>query len=335
MTRSTRRAIPTVAITLLAVALAACSDDSPESGASVTTASVTSTTATATSTVPPAARASAGCGTAPAVSATDDPAGDVPLEFTSSGTTRTYRFGVPESYDADEPAPLILNLHGAGSNASEQSAYSQLPVEGTERGYLVVTPDAVNGMWELSGEGADDQFLTALLDDVADRYCVDLDRVHAAGISLGAWKATVTACTHPDRFASIALVAEEIAPAGCALPVVAFHGTADDVVPYGTGADEGTVVTGANANLTGVEVNMPNWAKNAGCATDKDVVRIEPDVEHWTYRDCPPGIGVEFYSIEHGDHTWPGSPVNFPGTTYTIDATEIALDWFDAHPLRR
>lgn len=281
-----------------------------------------------------APRPSAGCGTEPPVGATDDPSGDVPVEMAHGDTTRRYRLGVPEDYEAGDPTPLVLNLHGARSSADQQTAYSQLAAAGTDRGYLVVTPDALDGMWELTAEGRDDEFLMALLDDLEQDFCVDRARVHAAGISLGAWKATVTACAHPERFASLALVAENVAPPGCALPVVAFHGTADDVVPYGAGADPGVVVTGPNAGLPGVEVNMPAWAENNGCATEHDVERIGPDVERWVFRRCPEGAGVELYSVRGGGHTWPGSPVELPGTTTTIDATGIALDWFDAHPQR-
>lgn len=307
-----------------------CSD--PGSSDRSNAARTTRATAAGSSTEPRSARTSTGCGAQPPVAATSEPPGDVPLTFAPNG--RTYRLGVPAEYDPHEPTPLILDLHGSGSNAGQQSAYSQLPKRGTERGYLVVTPDAIHGRWELAGRGRDDEFLTALLVDIERTYCVDLDRVHAAGISLGAWKATITACTHPDRFASIGLVAEEVAPPGCSMPVVAFRGTADAVVPYGAGADEGVVVQGANVGLTGVEVNMPAWARNAGCSEDKVVERIEPDVEHWTYRGCPEGAGVELYSVEHGGHTWPGSPIELPKTTQTIDATEIILDWFDDHPQR-
>lgn len=283
-----------------------------------------------------AGRPSEGCGTGPAVTATDDPVADVALTFDSEGLTRTYRLGIPKDYDPEVPAPLVLNLHGAGSNAVQQSAYTLIPAKGTARGHIVVTPDAVAGMWELAGEGRDDRFLMALLDHVMAGWCVDLDRVHATGISLGAWKATITACTHRDRFASIALVAEEVAPDGCGIPVVAFHGTADYVVPYGEGADEGVVVTGPNKDLPGVEVNMPKWARNNGCSEERDVERIGDDVERWIYRGCPDGTGVELYSILHGGHTWPGAAIDRPPqvTTRTIDATDLALDWFEAHPLR-
>ena len=116
------------------------------------------------------------------------------------------------------------------------------------------------------------------------------------------------------------------------MPVVAFHGTADQIVPYGPGADPGVVVGGSNAGLPGVQVNMPQWAAGAHCSEEKKIERIEPDVEHWTYGGCPDGSGVELYSIGHGSHMWPGSAIDLPGTTHTIDATEYALDWFEAHP---
>jgi len=288
---------------------------------------------TTTTTSP--ARASGGCGKEPAVTATDlKPPGDVPLTFTAGQQPRTYRLGVPSSYHKNTPAPVVLSLHGSLGTAEIEDALTALPTQAAKRGFLTVTPDAVNKNWELAGQGRDDDFLTALLDDVAGRYCVDLDRVNAAGLSLGAWKAAVTACAHPDRFASIALVAVEVHPNCGPMPVVAFHGTADHIVPYGEGADPGIVVVGPNAGLPGVRVNMPQWARSAGCSDQKDVERIEPDVEHWIYRGCPAGIGVELYSIEHGDHTWPGSAVPLPGTTRTIDATKLALDWFEAHPKR-
>ncbi|UDY35112.1 alpha/beta hydrolase family esterase [Dermatobacter hominis] len=316
-----------VAVLVLALATSGCSGDDGPEAASTTEAPTTTTPAE------PPARSSAGCGTEPPILATDDPTGDVVAAFESDGQERSYRLAVPRSYEPDRPTPVILDLHGALSNAAQQSVYSQVPARGAERGFIVVSPDAIGSNWEIAAEGEDDRFLIALLDHIGEHYCVDLDRVHATGISLGSWKATITACSHPERFASLALVAEEVAPDGCAKPVVAFHGTADRVVPYGAGADPGIVVTGPNAGLPGVEVNMPAWAENGGCAAARDVEAIGPDVEHWTSRGCPEGMDVELYSVRGGGHTWPGSPIDRPGTTRTIDATAIALDWFEAHRL--
>ncbi len=314
----------------------ATSTAAPTTVAATTIAPVTSTTATTSppSTVPPI-RASAGCGQAPGVIGTDVVApGDVPLAITVGEQQRTYRLGVPSTYDPDAPTALVLALHGSGGTAEIMSVYAAMPSHAAARGVITVTPDAIDGSWELASTGADDDFLMALLDDVEGHYCIDLDRVHVAGLSLGAWKAAVTACAHPDRVASIALVTVEVHPGGCGpMSVVAFHGTGDHVVPYGEGADAGVVVGGSNGGLPGVSVNMPEWALGAGCSDQPEVVRIEPDVEHWTYPGCAPGLGVEFYAIEHGDHTWPGSAIALPGTTQTVDASEVALDWFAAHPM--
>jgi polyhydroxybutyrate depolymerase len=322
--RSGSRAARSIVIGLsLALAMTACASGG-DGGADRPTSTTTA----------PSARASAGCGQAPPVeTAAPSASRSVPLTITVGQQPRAYRLAVPQSYDKRTPAPVVMNLHGSGASAAVQDALTAMPKQAAERGFITITPDARNGVWEFAAIGPDDDFLTALLEDVTSRYCVDLDRVHLAGHSLGAWKTAVTACAHPGRFASIALVAVEVHPGDCdPIPVVAFHGTADAVVPYGVGADPGIVVRGSNAGLTGVEVNMPQWAEGAQCSAEKQVERIEPDIVHWTYRGCPKGMGVEFYSIVHGSHMWPGSPLPLPGVTHTIDATKLALDWFEAHP---
>lgn len=332
MTRARTRMPALVA--LLVLALAACSGSS--SGGSAAGAGSTTTTAAPTTTTAPV-RASTGCGTKPAVTAPEqDRPGDVALRFDADGTERTYRLAIPRAYDPDEPAPLILNLHGSGSNAVQQSVYSDLPRRAGAKGYVVVTPDAIAANWQLTATGTDDDFLNALLDDIEASYCIDLDRVHAAGMSLGAWKAALEGCQHPDRFASIALVTVEVHPNDCGpTAVVAFHGTADRTVPYGEGADPGIEVTGPNAGLPGARANIAQWAKAAGCDPTPRTERIGDDVEHRTFEGCDAGTGVELYSIEGGGHTWPGAEITIGPTTQTIDATDLALGWFAAHPMRR
>lgn len=326
------RRLAVAAVVASALAFAACSSGDDDDAAST---SAPSTTAAPTTTTTAAVNASTGCGTTPAVKGlVGERPGDVELSFDSGGVARTYRLAVPDSYDADMPVPVILNLHGSGSNAIQQSVYSDLPRRAAERGVITITPDAIDGAWELAATGTDDDFLVALVRDVTDHYCIDLDRVYTAGISLGSWKATQEACTHPDIFAAIALVAEEVRPPDCApMPVVAFHGTGDPVVPYGEGADPGITVTGFNGGLPGASVNMPSWAEGGGCG-ERQITPIGDDVEQWTYPDCDDGIDVVFYSIKGGGHTWPGSDINVGATTQTIDATDIALDFFAAHPMR-
>jgi len=310
------------AVMALSCALAVSGFASQSSGATASAASVAS-----------ASQKSTGCGTVPPVGPTDQKEpGDVPESIAVGNLVRTYRLGIPSSYNPNEPAPVVLSLHGSGGNALVQSLYTDIPMEAAKRGFITVTPDAIGGNWQISASGVDDAFLMSLLDYVEASYCVNLKAVYAAGFSLGSWKAAITACTHPSRFAAVALVAVEVHPICGPMSVVAFHGTADSVVPYGKGADPGVKVTGPNAHLPGVSVNMPEWARAAGCSTRKTTKKIGSDVEHWIYQRCPKGRSVEFYSIKHGVHAWPGTFFKGPGVTQTIHATRIILAFFGAHP---
>jgi polyhydroxybutyrate depolymerase len=312
------RLVVAVLVVLVAVAATACGRD-VRRGSSAGTTSV---------------RRSSGCGEQPVITATSDPIGDVAAGSDLAGTGSRFRIGVPRSYVAADPVPLVLNLHGSGWNAQQQSLYSRLPVAGGQRGYLVVTPDAIDTTGSIDDPTRDDPVLVSVLDRVEREYCVDLDRVYAAGISLGAKAAVVTACAHPDRIAAVALVAYEAAPRGCALPVVAFHGTADGVVPFGRGSGYDVLLPSMTVRVPPAQTSMRSWAKQSGCSLRATRRSIRPDVRHWTYRGCRAGLGVEFYAIDRGGHTWPGSPVDVPylgPVTRTIDATDIALDWFDRH----
>lgn len=330
-----RRPSSFAVVALLATALVAgCSGggggaERDEPGADGTT--TTTTTAAAAEIA-----ASTGCGLEPDVATIGpDGPGDVERTFASGGVERIYRLGVPADYDPDVAVPLVLNLHGSGSNALEASVYGDVPRAGTDRGMVVAAPEAIDGRWELGGEGADGTFLTELVDDLTARYCIDLDRIHLIGMSLGAWKAAATACAFGGRFASVALVTVEVFPGTCdPLPVIAFHGTADPVVAYGEG---GTVDDAAtpNAGLPGTLDNIAAWADNGGCDPDPERSELGDDVTLRRYTGCAEGVGVELYTIDGGGHTWPGSEVIIgPAsmTTDTIDATALALDWFEAHP---
>lgn len=320
---------------VLGFGLAGCSSGDGASAPAATSTTTTAPASTTSTTVP----ASDGCGTEPDVGRLSaETPGDVAATFASGGVDRAYRLAVPRAYDPDEPAPLIVNLHGSGSNALQASVYGDVPRAAAERGVLVVTPEAIDGRWELGGTGRDADFLVALLDDVEGRYCVDLDRVHLMGMSLGAWKAAATACSFPDRFASIALVTVEVFPGTCEpMPVVAFHGTADGTVAYGEGG--GTVDDGdtVNAGLPGALDNIAAWADSGGCDPEPIDSEIGDDVRLRRFEGCDEGIGVELYTIVGGGHTWPGSPIALGDpklTTDTIDATQLSLDWFEAHPAR-
>jgi polyhydroxybutyrate depolymerase len=317
---------------LVALALAGACSGGAADGADGAAADTVATTTTTEPT--PDVRASDGCGLEPDVAlVTGEVLGDATAAFDHDGTERTYRLAVPADYDPEVAVPLVLNLHGSGSDALQATAYGDVARQGTDRGMLVVAPDAVDGQWELLPVGTDGEFLDALLADVASRYCVDLDRVHAVGMSLGAWRAAAQACAFPGRIASIALVTVEVPAQVCEpMPVVAFHGTADPVVAYGEGGGTVDPADAVNAGLPGTLENMTGWAAFGGCDPEPAVAPVGDDVTHHVWEGCDDGVGVELYTIVGGGHTWPGAEITIGPTTQTIDATQLTLDWFEAHP---
>ncbi|HEX7460031.1 MAG TPA: PHB depolymerase family esterase, partial [Acidimicrobiales bacterium] len=214
---------PTALAVLVALAAAAtapgCSSTASSAGSADTAASAPHPTALG-----------GGCGRAADPGPTGTaPFGDVVQTLTVAGTPRSYRLAVPASYRPDRPTPLILDFHGSGSDAVQQSAYSDLPSRAAAAGYLVVTPDALDANWDLAAPGTptrDQQLVAALESDLGARYCVDRTRIYAAGISLGSEFATIVACDPVNRIAAVGLVAAEylLRPCHGPLPVLAFHG---------------------------------------------------------------------------------------------------------------
>jgi polyhydroxybutyrate depolymerase len=254
--------------------------------------------------------------------------------------TRSYRIAVPDRYRSTSPTPLILLFHGSGSNALQTSVYTGMPARGARNGFLVATPDAVAEQWQLShANTADLSFVSALIASLSARYCVDSTRIYAAGISLGSEFSIIVACAVPHRIAAIGLVAAEFPVRPCTgpIPVMAFHGTADPLVPYTNG---GVGKSYPGVHLPGAEENLAAWARLDGCRGTARLRPVATAVVRRTFDGCVGGSAVVLYSVIGGGHTWPGSPIVLPSavfgpTTDQVDATGLMLRFFEQHPAQR
>jgi len=154
--------------------------------------------------------------------------------FEGGGMQRAYNLRVP---DVDGPVPLVVSMHGALGNADALDRVSGWPEIAEREAVALLTPGKntkPGGIWNLDPDGQDVAYLRQLLDEVEDDVCVDLDRVYLTGFSQGGMLSLILACGEPDRFAAIAPVAGMI-DIDCddrTTPVIAFHGTADDVVGF-------------------------------------------------------------------------------------------------------
>ncbi len=179
-------------------------------------------------------------------------AGPQVLSFFSSvdDTDQPYGLYVPKDYDATRKYPLVISLHGAGSNhrlnlrrvfgrgnrpgETDSEASRYFPPLG-EVNYIVATPLARGTM---GYQGLAERDVYDVLEDVRRRFNIDEDRVYLTGLSMGGGGALWLGLTRPDLWAAIAPVcpaapegALELAPNALNLPVHLFQGEIDPLVP--------------------------------------------------------------------------------------------------------
>ena len=282
-------------------------------------------------------------------------AGDFNETIDSGGITREYILHVPPSYNGSTAVPLVLNVHGLNSTAANVAAYNGLVTKADQAGFIVVMPQALSTEllaqthWNVvmfgDPEPDDVGFTADLLDAIEAQLCVDSARIFVAGISNGAQMSTRIGCSLSARIAAIApvsgvyfppLAAEIPEPVGCPLtrpvPVIAFHGTADSVIPF----DGGSVTEGGFAvTLRDIDDEiMPEWAANNGCDGIPTNQQVTPNVQLIRYQGCDNGATVELYVIAGGTHAWPGAvDLPDPDVNDEISATDLIWEFFQTHPL--
>ena len=266
------------------------------------------------------------------------PAQTLTGSFEYDGLLRDYRLFVPGAYDGSEPWPLVFNLHGYTSNASQQELYSQMNVVADTGHFLVCYPNGILNSWNVSlpgGSSADDVgFINALIDTLSAHYLIDPERVFSCGMSNGGFMSYKLACELTDRFAAIASVTGSMVPTEAALcnpthpiPVLEIHGTADPVVPYA-----GLAYTMSIPDL------LTFWTGKNGCVGDPEVIPVADinfldgcTAELIQYNDCSEGAEVWHYKVYNGGHTWPGAPIIVGVTNQDFDASLAIWEFFLRH----
>jgi len=338
-----------VAAALVAMAMAACGGGSTKAqGAPPHSAPATSRSSAATS---------AGDAVTAALSATGcDGAGgqgDSTLSLVFGRVTRTVIVHLPTAYTSTEAEPLVLNMHGSGSTAAAQEAFTGMDTTADANNFIVVYPQAAipagSGFdWNVPGQplvggGAvppsapnDVAFLQQLVTVLSQRYCIDPSRVYATGFSGGARMASQLGCDAAGVFAAVAPVSGLRLPSPCpstrAEPVLSFHGTADPVDPYnGQGQKYWTysVPTAAEA-----------WAAHDSCGPASAVSQPAAGTTLTSYTGCSDDAAVDLYTISGEGHEWPGGPKlstalqkELGPQSSAINADAIIWAFFEAHSL--
>lgn len=259
--------------------------------------------------------------------------GDYVEEIVSDGQTRQYRLHIPPNYQPGQPLPLVINLHGLNSDAAEQERVSGMSVKADEAGFIVVHPEGLGDpqTWHVGprAEGAADlKFIRDLIRHLENQLSIDPAHIYATGISNGAQMANRLGCEHADIIAAIAPVSGGYPPSQECLPVrpvpvVAFHGTADKLIPY----------EGQGQLLLPAREWAAAWAARNGCSPTPTITFQHGEVTGETWSGCRDGAKVILYTIEGRGHSWPGSDMPAQITTQDINATDVIWEFFEAHSM--
>lgn len=267
-------------------------------------------------------------------------------EILTSGATRRFLLHVPESLPQDRSVPLVVDLHGFAQWPANQRDISNWDDLADEKGFIVVHPEGTGFPRRWASHSPDEPqtdrdvtFIADLIDHLSAEHPIDPDRIHVAGISNGGGMAFVLSCELSDRVASIGTVAGlfthpwEACDRTRPVPLIAFHGLDDEIVPFAGGP-----LDGPGGDAPDVAAWMADLARRNGCATAA-VIPADGPLGGTRWSDCDGGADVILHTIADGGHTWPGGdplPEFIAGyTSPAIDATATMWEFFEDHPLRR
>lgn len=249
-----------------------------------------------------------------------------------NGDYRTYRLYVPSIYSGSNSTPLVLNLHGYGSNNQEQIVYGDFRPIADTANFLILLPQGLpmpltgSTHWNAGyGSGIEDiDFIDNLLDSIALDYNLDQNRIYSTGMSNGGFMSLTLAGELSNRIAAVASVTGTMTinqiPVNTVtepVPVMQIHGTQDGTVNYNGTAQFLSVdsvlsywVNHNNCNATPVVTAIANSSTSDGCTA-----------ERFDYLNGDNGAEVVHYKVINGGHTWPGSSINIGVTNQDFNAS--------------
>lgn len=171
-------------------------------------------------------------------------------DFKEAGKEMEYALFVPTKYDKEMKTPLMLALHGLGSNPQQIIRYRGLTDLADKHGFIVAAPMGYNskGWYGAKGPkspGADPVNLGELsekdvlnvLDLMKKEFTIDEQRIYLMGHSMGGGGTMHLALKYPDIWAGLAPIAPAIFRKPEALekikhiPIIMVQGDADKLVP--------------------------------------------------------------------------------------------------------
>ena len=265
--------------------------------------------------------------------------------LTHKGLNRYYFIQQPHP-EAEGLSSVLFNLHGYGSNALEQMAYTNFNdlADTKENNFILIHPQGAplntvltsssshwnSGGWTIGSTVDDVDFINTIIELVSQKYNLNQERIYSTGMSNGGFMSYHLACNLSSKIAAIASVTgsmsiqtyESCNPSH-PTSILQVHGTIDSTVPFRGNSDLG---------MKSINDVMDYWKLYNACDTDPtsivtDYFDIEISIQHDTYLNCLNDIQVELYKIEGMSHRWPNKQ------RYGISATEKIWEFINLYDI--
>lgn len=146
-----------------------------------------------------------------------------------NGLERSYLLTVPRTSNPSTPSPLIVAFHGRTNSNVQVRQYFGLDRAAAD--FFIAYPAAItngNGSFSWSNPGdtasslRDIAFFDAIVKELAESECIDMDRIFTVGHSLGAWFANSVACARGGVVRGSATVGGSTTMQNCTGPAAAL-----------------------------------------------------------------------------------------------------------------
>jgi len=216
--------------------------------------------------------------------------------------------------------PLVIDLHGWTSNPSDQRAISGFDSLADSEGFIIIWPYGLCNSWN-SGEACcppaseeqidDVGFIRKLVDQVAGRYSIDLNRIYLTGLSNGCSMAQRLANEASDIIAAAACMSLHLLvsadPEYTPVSVMTLLGTDDDLYHPG--------------DMPGAIDNLDTWKSMNNCTGTYTETWRSGNSFAWTYENCENSTEVSLVTIDGGSH------VLYEGDGTDVNTARLAWDF--------
>lgn len=275
-------------------------------------------------------------------------------EVLFNGSQRGYRLHKPSGYNESQKYPLVVMLHGLGSNPRLTELNTGFSRKADEENFIVVYPYGTKPSrfsplsWNAEfccgyayAQKTDDAaYINFLIDKIGSELSVDKERIYVAGYSNGGMLAHLVSLRYGEKIAASAIVSgaiggqheeeEELSflqKTDKPVPTIIMHGRADESIPFNGGVTEGGLLYSYSSAYDSVNL----WLENNKCSRHPSEILKSDFQTIEIYSDCE-GAEVLFYALE-GKHVWPGNTYDIMSRLREskISATDVIWDFFSSH----